>query len=108
VHAYPEDIEPSLLYELIRFREILKTTMFGPPADDETLERSWYRTLMQVNLRSVLQNVEIILCVVVSMMVTNAIGLRTILFKIETDKELLPFNDASGQTGCTCVAQLRT
>ena len=79
--AYPEDIEPRLLDELIQFPRnpvVYNHTMFGPLTDDEdNLERTLYRAVTQLNLRNVFPNVEISLCIYLSRMVTNATGERS-------------------------------
>lgn len=71
---YPEDLESSLSLELL---QLAKRSELYKRLDEESMEAFLYRIIIENDLRSTFVNAEIILCIYLSMMVTNCSGERS-------------------------------
>ena len=75
VDHYPEDLQPSLPEDLSQFSEILETSLWQ---EDETKSKGlrMYRLLIEKKLEECFPNVELVLRMYISMMVSNCTGER--------------------------------
>lgn len=74
VNSYPEDLDESLVNELLQFAEFIKNYEKG---NEESTEMFQYRIILQNNLKPVFPNVEIMLRIFLSLMVSNVSGERS-------------------------------
>lgn len=79
VSAYQDDLEESLGDELVQFAELLKTDVAAAIDNKkhEALELQYYRLIMENTLESCFPNVEILLRIYLSLMITNCSGERS-------------------------------
>lgn len=79
VSAYQDDLEESLGDELVQFAELLKTEVAAAIDNKkhEALELQFYRLIMENKLESCFPNVEILLRIYLSLMITNCSGERS-------------------------------
>ena len=79
VSSYQEDLEESLGDELMQFTELLKTNVAAAISNEkhEALELQFYKLIMEHSLESCFPNVEIVLRIYLSLMITNCSGERS-------------------------------
>ena len=79
VCAYPDDLEESLGDELVQFAELLKTDVAAAidSKKHDALELQFYKLFMENSLESCFPNVEIVLRIYLSLMITNCSGERS-------------------------------
>ena len=75
VSSYPDDLEDTLVDELIHFAAFMRTQT--PVTVNESAELTMYRLLSSLNLSQTFPNVEIGLRIYLCMMVSNASGERS-------------------------------
>ena len=75
VSSYPDDLEDTLVAELIQFAAFMRTQK--PVTVNESAELTMYRLLSSLNLSQTFPNVEIGLRIYLCMMVSNASGERS-------------------------------
>ena len=82
VDAYPEDIENDIKDEIIQFSELLKTDLpefFTEVDNQDGYELKLFRPINDNSLGTCFPNVEIILRIYLTLMVTNCSGERCFL-----------------------------
>lgn len=79
VSSYPDDVEDGLGNELVHFAELLKTDVAAgiDSKKHEALELQFYKLLTKNSLESCFPNVEIVLRIYLSLMITNCSGERS-------------------------------
>lgn len=78
VSAYPEDLEENLGDELVQFAELLKTNVAAINTEKhEALELQFYKLIIENSLESCFPNVEILLRIYMTLMITNCSGERS-------------------------------
>jgi len=75
ISSYPDDLEDTLVAELIQFAAFMRTQK--PVTVSESAELTMYRVLSSLNLSQTFPNVEIALRIYLCMMVSNASGERS-------------------------------
>lgn len=79
VSAYPDDLDEGLGDELVQFAELLKTDVAATTVNkkQEAPELQFYRLIVEKSLESCFPNVEIVLRIYLSLMITNCSGERS-------------------------------
>ena len=75
--AYPEDLEDDLSEELIQFSALLKTDLGADMDKKKNKEVQMYKLIKENGLESAYPNVNIVLRIYLSLMVTNCSGERS-------------------------------
>ena len=91
VMAYPEDLEDDLSEELIQFSALLKTDLGADMDKKKNKEVQMYKLIKENGLESAYPNVNIVLRIYLSLMVTNCSGERSFskLKHVKISNELL-------------------
>jgi hypothetical protein len=77
VKAYPKDLEPSLQDELIQFTSFAKNHVTQPAVKPNSFELELFRLVTKSGVRELFPNVDIMLRIYLTLMVTNASGERS-------------------------------
>ena len=75
--AYPEDLEDDFSEELIQFSALLKTDLGADMDKKKNTEVQMYKLIKENGLESAYPNVNIVLRIYLSLMVTNCSGERS-------------------------------